>query len=80
MSDKTIKPEDFLNMDISEVMDWLLENAWDFALVPREPTVEMRHAFHSSMDEHKEGNEIEGAPDDQWDAMIKAWETNNENN
>lgn len=74
MLNKPIKPQDFLNMDMSDLIDWIEKNGKDFALVPREPTVEMRHAFHNSMHKHKQGNEIEGAPDDQWSAMIKKWE------
>lgn len=75
MNDKAIKPQDFLDMDMGDLIDWIEKNGRDFALVPRELTVEMRHAFHDSIHKHKQGNEMEGTPDDQWDAMIKCWET-----
>ncbi|OWP50244.1 hypothetical protein [Pseudomonas nitroreducens] len=41
-----------------------------FALVPLEPTTEMREAFHNSYELYEDG--VDECPDDQWKAMIAA--------
>jgi hypothetical protein len=41
-----------------------------FALVPLEPTAEMREAFHESYERYEDG--VDECPDDQWKAMLAA--------
>jgi len=41
-----------------------------YRLVPEKLTREVRQAFHESMERHEDGDEIEGCPDDQWNAML----------
>lgn len=72
MTIKTI--DDLLKSDMGTVAEWLIENCDKFALVPREPTIQMRHAFHESMQEFEDGIQEEGCPDDQWKSMIDTYE------
>jgi hypothetical protein len=56
--------------DMGAVAQWLVDNQHDFDIVPRTPTKQMRGAFHASMDDHNDGIEYVGCPDDQWTAML----------
>jgi hypothetical protein len=69
-----MKIPDLLNMDCGACIDWLEKNQHDIVLVPRELTKPIRDAFHDSMYDFHEGNEVEGCPDDQWAAMIRVIE------
>lgn len=66
-----------LNLDNGSAIEWLIENQYDFAIVPRVPTKEIRMAFHESMDDFNNGVEDVGSPDDQWKVMIEEWEIMN---
>ena len=59
-------------MDEAMLIKWIKENQYDFDIVPVKPTKEMRQAFHESLEEHENGEECFGSPDDQWLAMLNA--------
>lgn len=65
--------EQLINSFAGEAIDWLIENQYDYALVPRMPTEAMCEAFHEAQDEWEDGNGLE-SPDCQWEAMLKAYE------
>ena len=61
-----------VDMDMGSAVDWLIENQYDFALVPKEPTEAMCQAFHQAQDDFEEGGV--DSPDHQWNAMLKTYE------
>lgn len=65
-----MKIADLLQMQMGDAIDWLEKYQHDIVLAPRELTTEIRIAFHDSMEKHEDGEEIEGCPDDQWNAMV----------
>lgn len=67
-----------LKMEMGEAIGWLISNQHDFTIVPREPTIAMRIAYHESMDDFNDGIEKLGQPDDSWSAMISEWEAGND--
>lgn len=57
-------------MDMGAMVQWLIDNQYNFDIVPVRPTKEMRRAFHNSLEKHENGEECHGSPDDQWLAML----------
>ena len=64
-----MKIEDLLDMDAQTAIEWLIENQYEYAIVPREPTKAMRRAYHAASEEWEIGG-TKGSPDYQWDEMI----------
>ena len=67
-----------MEMDMSQAVEWLVENKERFALVPRNLSREMRLADHESMERHEDGQAYIGCPDDQWTVMIEKYEATEE--
>ncbi|GIU39129.1 hypothetical protein TUM4637_40810 [Shewanella hafniensis] len=64
--------QQLVEMDMGSAVDWLIENQYDFALVPKKPTEAMCEAFHQAQEEWDEGGV--DSPDHQWNAMLKTYE------
>lgn len=58
-----------VDLDTGSAIDWIIENQYKFELVPVEPTMEMREAYHEAQERYED---CDGeAPDSHWRAMIQ---------
>jgi len=58
----------------ADAIQWLTDHQHEVALVPRQLNKRMRDAFNVVHDAFHDGEEVEGSPDDEWQAIIGEWE------